>query len=188
MSSSSLPETRVSTRNSKRKSTHQEVTSCPGLVNVSKRLCYILHVIKETFRLNPTIDTIIRVALRDTTLPTGDSVGGGEAPIYINKRNVVVFSLYVMHRRKVLFGEDAGTHRPERWETLRPTAWSYLPFGGGPRFCSGQYLALIEMAYTTVKKDQAFRAIESLDPVLEFVEVYKVTLESKNGAKISFVV
>lgn len=152
-----------------------------------KSLRYLQHVISETFRLNPSIGTTIRIALRDTILPTGGGSGESKGPMYVNKGDVVTFSLYALHRRKDLFGPDADRFRPERWETLRPPQWSYMPFGGGPRVCPGQNLALTEVAYSLVRILQAFRAIENRDPVIEFVEVYKLTTDSKNGAKVAFV-
>ncbi|KAL9011508.1 MAG: hypothetical protein Q9173_003654 [Seirophora scorigena] len=148
-----------------------------------KGLRYLQHVISETFRLNPSIGTTIRVALRDTILPTGGGSDGVKAPLYVNRGDVVTVSLYALHRRRDIFGDDADDFRPERWETLRPPAWSYVPFSGGPRVCPGQNLALTEVAYTTVKILQTFEAMENRDPVGEFVEVYKLSTESKNGAK-----
>ncbi|KAL8911653.1 MAG: hypothetical protein Q9171_003213 [Xanthocarpia ochracea] len=151
-----------------------------------KSLRYLQSVISETFRLNPTIGTTIRIALRDTILPTGGGSHDSRAPIYVNKGDIVTVSLYALHRRKDLFGEDADIFRPERWETLRPTQWSYMPFSGGPRVCPGQNLALTEVAYSLVRILQAFKTIENRDPVVEFVEVYKLTTDSKNGAKVAF--
>ena len=96
-------------------------------------------------------------------------------------------SFYSLHKRKDLFGEDADIFRPERWESMRPAHWSYLPFGGGPRICPGQQLALTEVGYSIIKIVEAFPAIENRDPVLEFVEHYKLSTESKNGAKVALI-
>jgi cytochrome P450 len=67
----------------------------------------------------------------DTTLPLG---GGpdGKSPIFVPKGQMVIYQVYVMHRRTDLYGEDAQEFKPERWENLRP-GWQYLPFNGGPR-------------------------------------------------------
>lgn len=149
-----------------------------------KRLKYLQYVMNETFRLNPAIGIISRVALRDTTLPTGGG-GSGASPIYIRRGDVLSINLYVLHRRTDIYGDDADKFSPQRWEHLRPRQWSYLPFGGGPRICPGQQLALAEVAYTLVKFLQVFKSIENRDPTLEFVEQYKITTESKNGAKVA---
>lgn len=151
-----------------------------------KSLRYLQNVISETFRLNLTIGTTIRIALHDTILPTGGGSPQSKAPLYVNRGDVVTLSLYALHRRKDLFGEDAADFRPERWESLRPIQWSYMPFNGGPRVCLGQNLALTEVAYTLVRFLQAFKTIENRDPIHEFVEVYKLSTESKNGAKVAF--
>ena len=34
-----------------------------------------------------------------------------------------------------------GRFRPERWESIHPTPYQYLPFGAGPRMCLGAALA-----------------------------------------------
>ncbi len=153
-----------------------------------KSLRYLQYVINESFRLNPPIGTNTRMALRDTCLPTGGGPSGyGTSSIYVRKGDIISFSFYALHRRQDLFGNDANVFRPERWENLRPGHWSYLPFGGGPRVCPGQQLALTEVGYTVVKILQTFQKIENRDPVLEFVEDYKITTDSRNGAKVGLI-
>lgn len=87
-------------------------------------------------RLYPVVAGNTRCAEVDTVLPRG---GGddGQSPLFIPKGQAVQWSLYSMHRRKDLYGEDAEEFKPERWETLRP-GWEYLPFNGGPRICIGR--------------------------------------------------
>ncbi|KAL7926373.1 cytochrome P450 [Trichoderma austrokoningii] len=122
---------------------------------------YLTFVLKEVLRLYPVTVTNSRMANKNTYLP----VGGGEdglSRIFIPKGQVVAYHYHAMHRRKDIFGDDADDFRPERWETLRPR-WGYLPFGGGPRICIGQRLALTEVSYTVFRFAQKFREIQSLD-------------------------
>ena len=86
----------------------------------------------------------MRMSVVDTVLPLG---GGpdGKSPLFIPAKTNVQYSVYTMHRRKDLYGEDADEFKPERWETLRP-GWEYLPFNGGPRICIGRKCS----RYTTI--------------------------------------
>lgn len=70
-------------------------------------------------RLHPIVPANSRVCVTDTTLPVG---GGpdGKSPIFVKKGTQINYQVYVMHRRKDLYGEEADEFRPERWETLRP--------------------------------------------------------------------
>lgn len=73
-----------------------------------------------------------RVSLTDTTLPVG---GGpdGKSPIYVPKGTMFDTSYYVLHRLHSIWGPSAEIFDPDRWDTFRPGAWEFLPFGAGPR-------------------------------------------------------
>ena len=51
----------------------------------------------------------------------------------------VAYSVFHMQRREDLYGPDALSFRPERWDDpqLEKIGWGYLPFNGGPRVCLG---------------------------------------------------
>lgn len=97
---------------------------------------YLQYCNNETLRLYPVVPANGRVAVRDTTIPSG---GGpdGQSPIFIRKGQVVDYTVYAMHRRKDLWGPDALEFKPERWEGMKQS-WNYLPFNGGPRICLGR--------------------------------------------------
>lgn len=67
------------------------------------------------------------MALRDTFLPLG---GGADekSPIFVPAGTPILYSVWSMHRRTDLYGEDAFVYRPERWEHLR-AGWEYLVSG-----------------------------------------------------------
>ncbi|EUC50820.1 hypothetical protein COCMIDRAFT_80955 [Bipolaris oryzae ATCC 44560] len=125
---------------------------------IMKRMPYLDAVFKEVLRLYPIAPVNGRTANCTTTLPVG---GGptGQSPFLVRKGEIIGYSVYVMHRRKDLYGEDAHEFRPERWEDgtlFRRIGYGYLPFNGGPRVCLGQEYAQLEIAYTIVRLIQNF--------------------------------
>ncbi|KAL8122351.1 protein LUTEIN DEFICIENT 5, chloroplastic isoform X1 [Apium graveolens] len=104
-----------------------------------KKLKYTTRVINESLRLYPQPPVLIRRSLEDDKL--------GEYPI---KRDEDIFiSIWNLHRCPQRW-EDADKFNPERWPLDGPNpnetnqAFSYLPFGGGPRKCVGDMFASFE--------------------------------------------
>ena len=109
--------------------------------------------------------------------------------------------MYSLHRRKEVYGEDAEEFNPERWESLKLSAWDFLPFNGGPRICLGQQYALIEASFTLIRILQRFQDIIGYNPDTgeevpgwgedktcdSFAEGVGITLSSLNGVHISLV-
>ena len=162
---------------------------------------YLQQCNNEALRLYPVVPVNSRFANKDTTIPRG---GGkdGKSPIFVPKGMSVDYSVYVMHRRKDIWGLDADEFRPERFEN-RKVGWEFLPvstlrlivrnldwltgavqFNGGPRICIGQQFALTEASYVTVRLLQRFDKMENLetDPIVK----HNLTLTncSGNGVKV----
>lgn len=89
-----------------------------------------------------------------------------------------------MHRRADLWGADAESFRPERWEDgQQQLGWQFLPFNGGPRACLGQRLAMTEVAYVTARLAQTMKNVESRD-VRPWREELNLMLCSGGGVRV----
>ncbi|PVH71768.1 cytochrome P450 [Cadophora sp. DSE1049] len=126
-----------------------------------KSCSYLQYVLSESLRLYPSVPINARSAVRDTCLPRG---GGpdGMSPVYVKKGTEVAYFVYIMHRRKDIWGPDAHLYKPERWIN-RKHSWNYLPFNGGPRVCLGQQFALTEAGYVLARMVQRFDKLERRD-------------------------
>lgn len=87
-------------------------------------------VIRETLRLYPPAPAGLRQATAELAF------GGYRIP----RGHRVAFSIYATHRLAAFYPEP-DAFRPERWEALKPDPYSYLPFGGGRRYCIGSGVA-----------------------------------------------
>ena len=126
---------------------------------------------------------MVRIALRDTSLPVG---GGpdGKAPIFVQKGDVVHCNRYLMHRDPDIWGKDAEEFRPERWEHIRPM-WKFVPFGGGPRICPAHALVTTEASYIIVRFLQRFKTITARD-MEPYQAVMRIGPSNKHGCKVAF--
>lgn len=117
------------------------------------RLGYVEQVVKEAMRLYPPAWAISRRALAD------DVVGGYAIP----RGTIVLVSPYVTHRHPALWPApdrfDPEHFDPDR-ERARP-AFTYFPFGGGPRQCIGNSFAMLELVLVVAAIARRCR----LDPV-----------------------
>lgn len=113
-------------------------------------------------RLYPSVPINSRAAVISTVLPTGGGLDG-KSPIHVKKGAAVGYCVYAMHRRKDLYGSNADSFYPERWDPNKPDnevslkniGWGYLPFNGGPRICLGRkYPCNLAMVYLMLKYQQ----------------------------------
>jgi cytochrome P450 len=91
------------------------------------------------------LDRVIRESMR--VLPASaysQRVTNGPAQLNgapLTPNSLVIFSQFMTHRNEQLF-DSASEFRPDRWKTIRPTGYEYLPFGGGAKLCLGAPLAM----------------------------------------------
>jgi cytochrome P450 len=111
-------------------------------------LPYLDYVIRESMRVLPASSYSQRIAVTPTSI----------GPVRINPGTPVIFSQYITHHRKDLYA-DPDRFIPERWRSLSPSAYAYLPFGAGPRMCIGAPLAMAEIrtALTVMLKRFSFQ-------------------------------
>jgi cytochrome P450 len=104
--------------------------------NTLSELSYLEMVIKETLRLYPPIHVGNRQAANDIQLD-GYTIPAGAR---------VMYSIYLT-QRDPKYWPDPDSFFPERFDRTsnkKPVAFSYLPFGGGPRTCIGAAFAQAE--------------------------------------------
>lgn len=105
-------------------------------------------VFAETLRLYPPAWFIGRLAVADTEL-AGEQVKEG---------SMVLVSPYLLHRDSRHYA-DPTVFDPDRWRegtTAAAQAFSYLPFGAGPRRCIGEEIAWLEARVILVILARAF--------------------------------
>uniref|UniRef100_A0A914UMH9 Cytochrome P450 n=1 Tax=Plectus sambesii TaxID=2011161 RepID=A0A914UMH9_9BILA len=110
-----------------------------------QNLTYLDWCLKESLRMNPLASIAnARVCMKGCTV--------GEQKLQVEEGVVVQANVWSIHYNKKIWGEDADSFRPERFdpETLseprHPMAWQ--PFGAGPRICIGMRFALVEAKMT----------------------------------------
>ena len=125
--------------------------------------CYLeMLTFFPVLRLRPTLSVHGRRANRDTWLPRGGG-DSGQDPLLIGKGSYLVYSSYALHRDRAVFGSDANSFRPDRWEHVRPKPFEYLSFGAGPRGCPGSKMAWEMLAFAIARIAQKVKRLEARD-------------------------
>jgi cytochrome P450 len=137
-------------------------------------LRYTEMVLAESMRLYPPAWAIGRLSTVDCEL-------GG---YFVPRKSLVIFSQFVMHRDERYYHQPL-LFIPQRWtpdaRESRP-AFSYFPFGGGPRRCIGEGFAWMEgvLLLATLAQKWKLRLVPHHPVALKPV----ITLRPKHGMKM----
>jgi cytochrome P450 len=139
------------------------------------KLSYALQIFQEVMRLYPPLPILSRQATKDVEL-------GG---YFFPKQSIIFFSPYAMQRDETYWPKP-NVFDPERFapgEQEKRPRFSYLPFGGGPRVCIGNYFAMMEaqLILAAISK----KATVSLVPGFTPMPQSEPTLRSSNGMKMT---
>lgn len=93
---------------------------------------------------------------------------------------------YALHCDKQVYGPDIESFKPDRWTSIIPTPWQYMPFEGGPRACVGQHKAWAEALYTLAKIAQNFQSLKSRDGK-DWACQSNLTARNANGCKVALI-
>jgi len=141
--------------------------SAPGLEDID-RLPYLEAVLKESMRILPPVPFTIRIVSQETEL-------GG---IPLRPRDRVICSHFITHHLPELY-EEPERFRPERWFSIDPNQYEYLPFSAGPRWCIGKNLAMAMMKVVLAQLVQKWRFTMAPDARID--RYVSVTMGPKHG-------
>jgi cytochrome P450 len=146
----------------------------PGFADLAE-LEWTRMVIEEAMRLYPPAHTISRTAIGE------DCIGGVRVP----PGAAITISAYVTHRNPNLW-RDPERFDPERFApgaVAQRHRFAYLPFGGGPRICIGNGLAIAEAKAIVATIAQRYRVRLAPGHVVEPIGL--VTLRARNGVWVT---
>lgn len=112
----------------------QRVKNSAPTLEELERLPLLEGALKETMRLFPAGTWTARLAMQDFELDSQP----------LPKGTWVVMSPYITHRIPEVF-PDPYRFVPERWLSIHPSAYEFMPFSAGPRYCIGTSLALMQL-------------------------------------------
>ncbi|RCV19747.1 hypothetical protein SETIT_4G000300v2 [Setaria italica] len=142
-------------------------------IDTLRQLKILTMVIQETLRLYPPASLIMREALTDDI-----RLGGVDVP----HGTIIQVAISMLHLDMEAWGPDANEFRPDRFANGAAAACKpahmYMPFGYGPRLCTGQNLAMAELKVVLACLLSKF---SSLSPGYQHSPVFRLTIGPEFG-------
>ena len=113
---------------------HQAMGENDPTPETVEKLPYLEGAIKEGMRLFPAGTWTGRLSMREFELD------GHPLP----KGTWIVLSPYITHRTDEIF-PDPYRFKPERWLSEYHSAYEFMPFSAGPRYCIGTSLGMMQL-------------------------------------------
>jgi cytochrome P450 len=132
------------------------------------KLPLLERVINESMRLLPPATWVSRVATDPFEL----------GPYSLPAGTTVILSHYITHHMPELY-PDPDKFLPDRWLTINPSTYEYIPFSAGPRMCIGAHFATMEMKIVLAMLLQRYR-LATL-PGAKIDRKITFTMKPKNG-------
>ncbi|CAK9208227.1 unnamed protein product [Sphagnum troendelagicum] len=112
------------------------------------RMKTVTMILYESMRLFPPVPLIGRTCIENNTIGANSTTTPTTGKLVIAKGLEVVIPVAMVHRDPGIWGDDADQFQPARFANGISGAcgnpYAFIPFGGGPRTCIGQTLALSE--------------------------------------------
>ncbi|HEV3144906.1 MAG TPA: cytochrome P450 [Gemmataceae bacterium] len=118
----------------------------PPTIGQLDQLKMLDRVVKESMRVLPASSYSQRVTAKTVNL----------GPYRLQRNTPVIFSQFITHHMPELFPEPER-FLPERWLSIRPSPYAYMPFAAGPRMCLGGPLAILVIKITLATILQRYR-------------------------------
>ena len=136
------------------------------------KLPYLEGVIKETMRIFPAGTWTGRLAMKDFELDSHP----------LPKGTWVVLSPYITHRLPEVFPEPYS-FKPDRWLSAHHSAYEFMPFSAGPRYCIGTSLGMMQLKTTMSILLQSYSYILKPGTKVDYVGLNSI--RPKNGLPMS---
>ncbi|KAK0648976.1 cytochrome P450 [Cercophora newfieldiana] len=107
----------------------------------------------------------------------------GREPVAVRKGARVQLGVYLAHRRKDIWGEDAEEFRPERWEGRR-RGWDFTPFSGGPQICIGQGYSVAQLSFAIARIVMRYDRIEKVEGANNLKQGWQSVLTPAEGVRL----